>query len=80
MNFDIICSNCGASSSPTVGVCPYCKSVMTTEDDKQHPSISKIRTLFNDGKIDQALSLANNLAVQKPESLKSTNFVLSYMR
>lgn len=80
MNFDIICSNCGAPSSPTVGVCPFCKAVMTTEDDKQHPSISKIKTLFNDGKIDQALSLVNNMAVQKPESLKSANFALLYVQ
>ena len=33
MNFEIICSNCGAPSSPTIGVCPYCKAVMTTEDE-----------------------------------------------
>lgn len=78
MNFDIICRNCGAASSPAIGICPFCKSVMTNEEDKKNPSASRIKTLFNEGKIEQALLFADDLAKQKPESLANPNFALLY--
>ena len=80
MNFETICQNCGAPSSPAVGVCPYCKSVMVkdTEEEKQTPSISKIRSLFNDGDVDQALVLAQTLETQKPDAAKGAEFALLY--
>lgn len=78
MSFDIICVNCGAPSSPAIGICPYCKSVMTTEVEKKTPAIVNIKKYFNDGQLDQALSLAKVLETQKPDSLKSKEFVLLY--
>ena len=78
MNFDIICPNCGALSSPTIGICPYCKSVMTTEEEKKTPVITNIKKAFNEGNLEQALSLAKVLETQKPESLKNVEFVLLY--
>ena len=78
MNFEIICQNCGAPSSPVIGVCPYCKSVMTTEAEKKTPAITSIKKFFNEGQLEQALSLANALEMQKPDSLKNVNFVLLY--
>lgn len=78
MSFDIICTNCGAPSSPAIGVCPYCKSVMTTEAEKKIPAIANIKKSFNDGQLGRALSLAKALEMQKPDSLKSKEFVLLY--
>jgi len=78
MNFDIVCANCGAPSSPAMGVCPYCKAVMTTEVEKKIPAIGSIKKYFNDGQLEQALSLAKALETQKPDSLKSKEFVLLY--
>lgn len=78
MSFDIICPNCGAPSSPTIGVCPYCKAVMTTEGEKKTPAITNIKKAFNEGNLEQALSLAKVLETQKPESLKNVEFVLLY--
>lgn len=78
MNFDIVCTNCGAPSSPTIGVCPYCKAVMTTEVEKKTPAIGSIKKYFNDGQLEQALSLAKALEIQKPDSLKSKGFALLY--
>jgi len=80
MNFETICQNCGALSSPAVGVCPYCKSVMVkdTEEEKQTPAISKIRSLFDEGDIDQALVLAQTLETQKPDAAKGAEFALLY--
>jgi tetratricopeptide (TPR) repeat protein len=80
MSFDIVCVNCGAPSSPAIGVCPYCKSVMTTEVEKRTPAIGSIKKSFNDGQLERALSLAKVLETQKPDSLKSKEFVLLYTK
>lgn len=80
MSFDIVCANCGAPSSPTTGVCPYCKSVMTTEVEKKTPALGSIKKSFNDGQLERALSLAKVLETQKPDSLKNKEFVLLYTR
>ncbi len=80
MNFEIACSNCGAISSPMVGVCPYCKSVMTKAADgtKQLSSVPMIQSLYDEGKLDQALALASALVDNDPTSLKNAGFVLLY--
>ena len=78
MNFDIVCTNCGAPSSPTVGVCPYCKSVMTSGLEKNIPVVADIKKYFAEGQIERALSLAKALEAQKPESLKSKELALLY--
>lgn len=80
MSFDIICANCGALSSPAMGVCPYCKSVMTTEVEKKTPAIGSIKKSFNDGQLERALLLARAFETQKPDSLKSKEFVLLYVQ
>src|SRR3989338_5053154 len=78
MSFDIICPSCGAPSSPVIGVCPYCKSVMTTEAEKKTPAITNIKKAFSEGNLEQALSSAKALETQKPELLKNVEFILLY--
>ena len=78
MNFETICPNCGAPSSPAIGICPYCKAVMVTEAEQKTPAITNIKKTFNEGNLEQALSLAKALEMQKPESLKNVDFVLLY--
>src|SRR3989338_7318487 len=80
MNFETVCHNCGALSSPAMGICPYCKSVMVqdAEEDKQIPSIPKLKSLLDEGDVDQALVLAQTLETQKPEAAKSAGFALVY--
>jgi hypothetical protein len=80
MNFEIACSNCGAISSPVVGICPFCKSVMTRAADgaKQAGSVPLIQSLYDGGKIEQALALAATLEKKDADSVKDTNFVLLY--
>jgi tetratricopeptide (TPR) repeat protein len=80
MSFDIICSNCGAPSSPTTGICPFCKTIATNKEVKASPSLSKIKSLFNDGKIDDALILSQAAITQKPELEKNPDFVLLYVQ
>lgn len=79
MNFEIACSNCGAVSSPVVGVCPFCKSVMSPAGGaKQTASVPRIQSLYDDGKLDQALALAAELEKKDPDTLKDAGFVLLY--
>ena len=80
MSFDIVCSSCGAASSPMVGICPFCKAVLVSKEEKTSPTITKIRELYNQGKTDQALSLATTADKKKPELLKNASFVLLYVQ
>ena len=81
MSFDIICINCGAPSAPSVGVCPFCKAILTSKNPKSDaPTITKINKFFNDGKIGNALSLVTAAEKSKPALLKSARFTLLYVK
>ncbi|MEM7645947.1 MAG: zinc ribbon domain-containing protein [Pseudomonadota bacterium] len=81
MSFDTVCSNCGAPSSPSVGVCPYCKTVLTKKKKiSDSPTITRIRKLFSDGHIDQALLMASSVEKTKPKLISNPNFVLLYVK
>ena len=69
MSFETVCSRCGAPSSPSVGICPFCKNVMTTKKGKDAPTITKIRALFDAGDIEKALLLARLTEEKKPKLL-----------
>ena len=81
MSFDIICSNCGAPSAPSVGVCPFCKTILTSEGSgKATSAINEINKFFNDGKIGMALALVKAAEKNKPSLLKNIQFVLLYVK
>lgn len=90
MSFDTICANCGAPSGPSVGVCPYCKSVTTAS--KRTPAsttLTAIRTAYNEGDLARALEMA--IAAEKKDLEKhhgneqaglhaNANFILLYAK
>jgi len=80
MSFNAICSNCGAPSSPSVGVCPFCKSVMTQKKSVDTPTISKLRELYIKGDIEKALLLARQAEKEKPKLLENASFILLYVQ
>lgn len=80
MGFDVICSSCGAPSSPSVGVCPFCKSVMTHKKSKDTPTITKIRELFDAGNIEKSLFIVQQAEKAKPKLLKNAAFILLYVQ
>ncbi|MEI8011629.1 MAG: hypothetical protein WCI27_03985 [Candidatus Omnitrophota bacterium] len=80
MNFDIICPNCGAASSIVVGVCPYCKTVLSINSEKGDHSLSAVKAAHEAGKTDRSLSLVTALEQEKPELLDNIEFVLLYTR
>jgi len=80
MSFETICSNCGAPSSPTVGICPFCKATMTNKKSKESPTIIKIKELYEKGDIQQALFLAREAEKSKEKLLKNSSFVSLYVK
>lgn len=78
MSFPISCQNCGAPSTPAVGVCPYCKAVFQTAKIKENPTITNIKSIYEEGDLPKALSLASLAEKDKPDLLKNPNFVLLY--
>ena len=82
MSFDIICQNCGAPSPPHVGVCPYCKSVMTNPDESvaESHSLKKFREAVSENRLEDALYLGHQLEQSKPALLENPSFVAAYAR
>jgi hypothetical protein len=80
MSFDLVCPNCGAPSGPSVGVCPFCKTTLSGIARKEDRTITSIRRLYTDGKIDKALVLSNVLEREKPKMLENVGFLLLFAK
>lgn len=78
MSFDLICKSCGATSGPSVGICPYCKAVLTSAGEGENPTLKAFRKAFQEGKLDVALSVGRELEKTKPALRKDKAFVLLY--
>ena len=76
MSFDLVCKSCGAASGPSVGICPFCKSVMASAADDENPTLKAVRKAFQEGRTDQALVLAKELEKAKPALRKDASFAL----
>ncbi len=84
MSFDVICSNCGAPSGPSVGICPFCKSPFSGGGSKisgkESPTLTKIKKYYDEGLIERALNLIRTAEREKPKLLNNANFVLLYVK
>lgn len=81
MSFKTVCDQCGAPSGPSVGVCPYCKSVMSSSSGKKaNPVISECQKLYNEGRLDKALSLIKVVETKKPDIFLKPEAVLLYVK
>jgi tetratricopeptide (TPR) repeat protein len=81
MSFDLICKSCGATSNPSTGVCPFCKSVMaSSKPSKESATVTRVRELYSKGKIDKALQMAKMAEQHKPKLLDNPNFVVLYVQ
>lgn len=78
MSFSLVCPKCGAPSGPSVGVCPYCKSVFAPRGGKESPTVKAIRSHYEKGELEQALSLATLAEKEKPSLAESASFALLY--
>lgn len=80
MSFERICSGCGAASGPSVGICPFCKTVMISADDQNFKQENSITQLYEKGRLDLALSLAKKMYSNDAESKKDVGFLLLYAK
>ena len=68
MSFQTVCSGCGAISSPSVGICPYCKTLMSSGPKTEaSASVDQITRFYNEGNLTQALTVGRDLFRHKPE-------------
>ncbi len=78
MSFDLICSNCGATSGPSVGVCPFCKNILSSAGADESATLTSFRKAFMDGKLEVALSIGRELEKAKPKLRKDRGFAVTY--
>jgi hypothetical protein len=84
MSFELICPKCGAHSGPSIGICPYCKTHLSTGSSAAGPAtppgFAAIRKAFEDGALDQALALTRSAATTLPELVKNRDFAILSVR
>lgn len=79
MSFELICPGCGAISGPSVGVCPFCKTILTSPHEKNSEQKSSINKIYESGRLDLALELAKKF-YQTEEAKKDFGFLLMYAK
>jgi tetratricopeptide (TPR) repeat protein len=80
MSFKIICSGCGAPSGLAVGICPFCKSVMTEGSEQERASVEALTKLYAEGRNDRALALANEMFKNSPELIANPSFAMTFIK
>lgn len=80
MSFEQVCSGCGATSGPSVGICPFCKTLMTSASDGNFQQEKSISQLYEKGRLDLALVLAKKLYSEDPASKKDVGFLVLFAK
>jgi Flp pilus assembly protein TadD len=76
MSFEIQCSKCGALSSPSVGTCPFCKSVFEPAGQSAGGTSVELVKLYAEGKVERALQLFTATRAQTPDLDKDPGLLL----
>jgi tetratricopeptide (TPR) repeat protein len=82
MSFDIVCPNCGAPSSASVGTCPYCKAVFQNkkQKSKETPLLGRLKKEYKEGHLDKVLFDCDLLFRSKEKMQSNANFLLLYVK
>ena len=83
MSFSVVCKSCGAPSSPSVGVCPFCKAALHDPKKKackDTPTIKHISENYRKGRLDTALALCKAALAKKPKLAEKVSFALLYTK
>tara|TARA_B110001454_G_scaffold218991_1_gene248976 strand:- start:10057 stop:10752 length:696 start_codon:yes stop_codon:yes gene_type:complete len=80
MSFEVICPGCGALSGPSVGVCPFCKTVMSNSSNEKFAQSKSLAEIYESGRLDLALSLARKLYLEDPDSKTNIGFILLFVK
>ena len=77
MSFELVCPSCGAASGPSVGVCPFCKALLSANHTNQcspaDPALQAMQRSYEQGRIAEALSLAAQ--ADSPEHQKNPDYL-----
>lgn len=82
MSFDILCENCGAPSSSSVGTCPYCKAIFQNKKKKkpETPLLGRLKKEYKEGHIDKVLFDCDLLYRSKEKMQENSSFLLLYVK
>lgn len=83
MSFDTICSGCGAPSGPAVGVCPFCKNVMTeikSTKPEYQGNLDLLNEFYREGKLDRALALGSEMIKSDSSLNKDLGFISVFVK
>lgn len=80
MSFELICTGCGAMSGPSVGLCPFCKTLMASPDNQNSAQKSSVAKIYESGRLDLALNLAKKIYDTDEDSKKDVGFLLLYAK
>lgn len=82
MSFDLVCPNCGAPSASSVGICPYCKAVMTNKKikNKDEHLISVLRKKYKEGQLPFVLRSCERMVNEKVKLKTNNSFLLFYLK
>lgn len=79
MSFELVCESCGALSGPSVGVCPFCKSVLSRPDSEIAGQDSLLQ-MYNSGRVDISLNLASKIFHENPKAKQELSFLMLYVK
>lgn len=81
MSFRTICPGCGAPSGPSVGICPFCKTVLTSSGPGEAigPGDS-IGKLHSEGRLPLALAMARKYYDTDPQARQDARFLVLYTK
>ncbi len=82
MSFEIVCPSCGAPSVSSVGICPYCKTVLATKQDKGSDGhlIGALKKKYREGRLGFVLNSCETMLKEKPKQNENINFLLFYIK
>jgi tetratricopeptide (TPR) repeat protein len=82
MSFEIECLSCGALTSPSVGSCPYCKTIVapTKKLEKEAPQITAFKKLYQDSKLPNALYMGKKLWDESEKAKQSGTFLAVFAK
>lgn len=79
MSFEIVCEGCGAISGPSVGVCPFCKTVLA-KTKNAITGHNELTEAYQKGNMELALCIAKKLHTENKKATKDVSFLLLYAK
>lgn len=83
MSFPTVCKGCGSISGPSVGVCPFCKTIMARQAKNESgvtAALDFLRRQYAEGRLDQAMLTAHRMYHNDEKARKDAAFLLQYAK